>query len=44
MLTAQRIDTETLATDAQTRGWTDEADRHHKLLARLDTLIAQETA
>jgi len=44
VLSAQRIDTEALATDAQTRGWTDEADRHHKLLARLDALIAQETA
>ncbi len=44
VLEAQRADTETLAIDAQTRGWTDEADRHHQLIARLDTLIAQETA
>ncbi len=44
VLAAQRADTETLAIDAQTRGWTDEADRHHRLLARLDALIAQETA
>ncbi len=44
VLEAQRADTETLATDAQTRGWTDETDRHHRLLARLDSLIAQETA
>ncbi|MCH7670469.1 MAG: tyrosine-type recombinase/integrase [Acidobacteria bacterium] len=44
VLAAQRADTETLAADAQTRGWTNEADRHHKLLARLDSLIAQETA
>ena len=27
--------------DAQRRGWIDETDRHRKLLARLDTLIAQ---
>ncbi len=44
VLAAQRADTETLAADARSRGWTDEADRHHKLLARLDALIAQETA
>jgi len=44
VLEAQRADTETLAIDAQTRGWTSEADRHHKLIARLDSLIAQETA
>ena len=31
----------TLANDAERRGWIDEADRHRKLLARLDTLIAQ---
>ncbi|MEO5843076.1 MAG: tyrosine-type recombinase/integrase [Acidimicrobiales bacterium] len=41
VLSAQRVDTEALATDAQRRGWIDEVDRHHKLLARLDTLIAQ---
>jgi integrase len=44
ILIAQRADTETLASDAQTRGWINEADRHHKLLARLDALIAHETA
>jgi len=44
VLAAQRADTETLAADAQTRGWTDEAARHHKLLDRLDALIAAETA
>jgi len=45
ILLTQRADTETLAIDAETRGWTDETDRHHKLLARLDALIAsaQET-
>ena len=41
MLAAQRVDTETLIADAQTRGWIDEADRHRRLLDRLDTLIAQ---
>ena len=41
VLGAQRIDTAALAHDAEARGWIDEAERHHKLLARLDTLIAQ---
>jgi integrase len=41
VLAAQRADTETLAKDAENRGWISEADRHHKLLARLDAAIAQ---
>jgi len=41
VLSAQRIDTAALADDAEQRGWIDEADRHRKLLARLDTLISQ---
>jgi integrase len=41
VLAAQRVDTAALADDAEQRGWIDEADRHRKLLARLDTLIAQ---
>lgn len=41
VLSAQRIDTAALAEDAEQRGWIDEADRHLKLLARLDTLIEQ---
>jgi len=41
VLAAQRIDTAALADDAEQRGWIDEADRHRKLLARLDTLLAQ---
>ncbi len=41
VLAAQRVDTAALAADAEARGWIDEAERHHKLLARLDTLIAQ---
>jgi integrase len=41
VLSAQRVDTQALAADAERRGWIDEADRHRKLLARLDNLIAQ---
>lgn len=41
ILAAQRIDAQHLAADAAERGWIDEADRHRKLIARLDTLIAQ---
>ena len=41
VLAAQRVDTEALAADAERRGWIDEADRHRRLLARLDTLIEQ---
>jgi len=41
VLAAQRVDTIALANDAEQRGWIDEADRHHKLLARLDALITQ---
>ena len=40
ILAAQRVDAEALARDAEQRGWIEEADRHHKLIARLDTLIA----
>ncbi len=40
ILAVQRVDAEALARDAQQRGWIDEADRHRKLIARLDTLIA----
>jgi hypothetical protein len=44
VLAAQRLDADALARDAETRGWIDEADRHRRLLARLDTLIAQAQA
>ena len=44
VLAAQRIDAEALAADAEKRGWITEADRHRKLLARLDALIAQAHA
>ena len=40
ILAAQRVDAAALARDAEQRGWIEEADRHHKLIARLDTLIA----
>lgn len=32
---------EALATDAGARGWLEEADRHRRLVARLDVLLAQ---
>lgn len=41
VLAAQRIDAQALAADAESRGWIEEADRHRKLVARLDTLITQ---
>jgi integrase len=40
ILAAQRVDADALARDAEQRGWIDEAVRHHKLIARLDALIA----
>jgi integrase len=44
VLAAQRIDAQALAADAEKRGWITEADRHRKLLARLDAIIAQAQA
>jgi integrase len=41
VLAAQRADTETLARDAEARGWISEADRHRRLIERLDTHIRQ---
>jgi integrase len=41
VLAAQRVDAQDLAADAEERGWIDEADRHRKLISRLDALIAQ---
>jgi integrase len=41
VLSAQRIDAEALAVDAEARGWIDEADRHRRLIARLDALLAE---
>ena len=39
VLGAQRADAAALAADAETRGWTDEANRHRRLADRLDQLI-----
>ncbi|MHB1288548.1 hypothetical protein [Georgenia sp.] len=44
ILAAQRVDATALAQDAQRRGWIDEAERHHQLIARLDALIADTEA
>jgi integrase len=41
VLAAQKADAEQLAADAETRGWISEADRHRKLIARLDGLISK---
>lgn len=41
ILAAQRVDAEALARDAEQRGWTSEAERHRRLLDRLDALIAE---
>ena len=41
VLSAQRVDAEALAADAESRGWIDEADRHRRLIARLDALLAK---
>lgn len=44
VLSAQRVDAQALAEDAQRRGWNDEATRHAALVDRLDTLIAKAEA
>jgi integrase len=44
VLAAQRTDTETLARDAEARGWISEADRHRRLIERLDEHIRQAEA
>jgi integrase len=41
ILAAQRVDAEALARDAEERGWIAEAERHQRLIARLDTLITK---
>jgi integrase len=41
VLSAQRVDAEALAADAESRGWIDEADRHRRLITRLDALLAE---
>ncbi|MDE8649973.1 tyrosine-type recombinase/integrase [Rhodococcus qingshengii] len=40
VLSAQRVDARALAADAESRGWIDEAERHHALIARLAVLIS----
>ena len=44
VLAAQKVDAEKLAEDAEARGWISEADRHRKLIARLDDLITRTQA
>lgn len=44
VLAAQKSDAEQLARDAEERGWITEADRHRKLIARLDDLITRTPA
>jgi integrase len=44
VLAAQKTDAEQLARDAEDRGWISEADRHRKLIARLDDLISKAQA
>lgn len=44
VLAAQRIDAERLAADATARGWTSEAERHRRLIERLDAHIARAQA
>ena len=44
VLAAQRVDAQALAHDAENRGWIDEAERHNRLIARLDALISQAQA
>ncbi len=41
VLAAQRVDAEALAADAEARGWIDEAQRHRRLIARLDSLLSE---
>jgi len=41
ILAAQRVDAEALARDAEERGWIPEAQRHQRLIARLDALITK---
>ncbi|HTP30266.1 MAG TPA: tyrosine-type recombinase/integrase [Anaeromyxobacteraceae bacterium] len=44
ILSAQRIDAEALLVDAEARGWIEEADRHRRLVARLDALLGEANA
>jgi integrase len=44
VLAAQRVDAEALVEDAEARGWIEEADRHRRLIARLDALLGEAEA
>lgn len=44
VLVAQRADAETLAVDAEARGWDSEVERHRRLIQRLDAHIRQNQA
>ena len=44
VLAAQRVDAQALAQDAENRGWITEAERHKRLIARLDALISEAQA
>lgn len=44
VLAAQRTDAEALAADAEARGWIDDAERHRRLVERLDALISHNQA
>jgi hypothetical protein len=44
VLRLQRVDAETLAEDADARGWGEEAARHRRLIERIDTMIANANA
>jgi hypothetical protein len=44
VLATQRQDAELLANDAEQRGWGEEAERHRRLIARLEKLIDQAQA
>jgi len=44
VLAAQRTDASALAADAEARGWGSEAERHRRLVARLDALITEADA
>jgi hypothetical protein len=44
ILAAQRVDAQALAQDAENRGWIAEAERHKRLIGRLDALISEAQA
>jgi integrase len=44
VLSAQRVDAEALLADAEARGWVAEADRHRRLIERLDLHMARSQA